>query len=236
MKTKAINTVFKREFRSSFFSPVAYIIMTIFLVITGWLFFSTFFLTGRADMRNFFQLLPLILTFIIPAITMGVFSEEYKSGSFEILVTLPLGRGDIVLGKFLAALSLSITMILPTVCYAISISAISGMDWGPVFLSYVGTIFLAGAYTAIGIFSSSLSQNQIVAFIISVAICFFLSIIDKMLVLIPGFLVGFFQYLGSNYHFDSFSKGILDSRDIVYFLSFIIIALYGSYLINLEKK
>lgn len=236
MTARSIYTVFKREFKSYFFSPIAYIIMTIFLVITGWFFFSTFFLNGRADMRDFFGLLPLILAFTIPAITMRVFAEEYRSGSFEILATLPLNKWEIVLGKFAAAHLLSVIMIAPTLIYAISISTVGSLDWGPVVGGYVGAILLSGAFTAVGIFSSSLTHNQIVAFIISVSISFFLTVIDNMLFLIPGFLVGFFQYLGTSYHFESIAKGVIDSRDFIYFLSLIFIALYSSYLVNMEKK
>ncbi len=236
MSPRSISTVFKREFQSYFYSPIAYIIMTIFLVITGWFFFSTFFLAGRADMRDFFGLLPLILAFTIPAITMRVFAEEYRSGSFEILATLPLNKWEIVIGKYLASHLLTIVMMAPTVIYAISISSVGSLDWGPVFGGYLGAILLSGAFTAIGIFSSSLTHNQIVAFIISVSICFFLTIIDNMLILIPGFLIGFFQYLGTGYHFSSIAKGVIDSRDIVYFLSLIFIALYSSYLVNMEKR
>ncbi|MBN2659401.1 MAG: ABC transporter permease subunit [Spirochaetales bacterium] len=236
MSVKSILTVFKREFRSYFFSPIAYIIMTIFLVITGWFFFSTFFLAGRADMRDFFNLLPLIFAFTIPAVTMRVFAEEYRSGSFEILATLPLDKKEIVAGKFFAAHALTLLMIAPTLIYAISISTIGSLDWGPVIGGYLGAILLSGAFTAIGIFASSLTHNQIVAFIISVSISFFLTVIDNMLILIPGFLVGFFQFLGTGYHFGSIAKGVIDSRDIIYFLSVIFIALYSSYLVNMEKK
>ena len=236
MSLKSILTVFKRELRSYFFTPIAYIIITIFLVITGWFFFSTFFLSGRADMRDFFNLLPLILAFTIPAVTMRVFAEEYRSGSFEILATLPLDKKEIVAGKFLAAHLLTLVMMAPTLIYAISISLIGSLDWGPVAGGYLGAILLSGAFTAIGVFASSLTHNQIVAFIISVSISFFLTVIDNMLILIPGFLVGFFQYLGTGYHFESIAKGVIDSRDIIYFLSVIFIALYGSYLVNMEKK
>ena len=236
MNAKAISTVYKREFKSYFFSPIAYIITTIFLVITGWFFFSTFFLAGRSDMRDFFSLLPMILAFTIPAVTMRVFSEEYRSGSFEILATLPLKKEEIVLGKFAAAHVLSLIMMAPTLIYAITIGTIGNLDWGPVIGGYVGAVLLAGAYTAVGIFASSLTHNQIVAFIISVSISFFLTTIDKMLILIPSFLTGFLQYLGADYHFSSISKGVIDSRDIIYFLSLIFLGLYSSYMINMEKK
>jgi len=236
MSLKSIYIVSKREFKSLFFTPVAYIIMTLFLVITGWFFFSTFFLAGRADLRDFFNLLPLILTFTIPAITMRIFAEEYRSGSFEILATLPLEKWEIVIGKFLSAHLLSIIMIAPTVMYAFFVASVGDLDWGPVWGGYLGAFMLSGAFTAIGLFTSSLTRNQIVAFIISVSICFFLSIIDNVLMLVPSFLVKFFQFLGTDYHFSSIAKGVIDSRDIVYFLSLIFLALYSSYLVSMERK
>lgn len=236
MSYKSIYTVFKREFRTFFYSPIAYIILTIFLVLTGWFFFSTFFLSGRADMRDLFNLLPLILTFTIPAITMRVFAEEYRSGSFEILSTLPLGKWEIIIGKFLSAHLLSLLMIAPTIIYAFFVSSVGDLDWGPVWGGYLGAFLLSGSFTAIGILASSLTRNQIVAFIISVSICFFLSIIGNMLMLIPSSLVKVFQFIGTDYHFSSISKGVIDSRDIIYFLSLIFISLYSTHLVNMERK
>ena len=236
MSPKSIYIVFKREFKSLFFSPVAYIIMTIFLVVTGWFFFSAFFLAGRADMRDFFNLLPLILTFTIPAVTMRIFAEEYRSGSFEILATLPLEKWEIVIGKFLSAHMLTIVMIAPTIIYAFFVSSVGDLDWGPVWGGYLGALLLSGAFTAIGLFASSLTHNQIVAFIISVSICFFLSIVDNVLIFIPGFLQWIFQYMGTDFHFSSIAKGVIDSRDIIYFLSLIFISLYSSFLVSMERR
>jgi ABC-2 type transport system permease protein len=187
-------------------------------------------------MRDFFALLPLILAFTIPAITMRIFAEEYRSGSFEILATLPLNKWEIILGKFLAAHLLSVLMMVPTLIYAITISTLGSLDWWPVVGGYVGAFLLSGTFTAIGLFASSLTHNQIIAFIISLSISFFLTVIENMLFLIPRFLVGFFQYIGTGYHFSSISKGVIDSRDIIYFLSLIIVALYSTYLVNMEKR
>ena len=228
--------VFKREFRALFVSPVAYIIMALFLVTAGWFFFSTYFLLNQVNMRRFFSLLPLILTFTIPALTMRVFSEEYRSGSYEILMTLPLSRLEVVLGKYFSSLAMVLVMMVPTLLYPFIVGMTGDLDMGPVIGGFVGALFLAAAYTAIGVLASSLTHNQVVAFIISVAVCFFLYILNSMLILVPPFLTGFFQYLSSSYHFESIAKGLIDSRDLVYFLSIITAALYLTHLVHREKR
>ncbi len=229
-------SIFKKEFRSYFVSPIAYIVISIFLIVTGWFFFSTFFLYKQAELRNFFSLLPITFSFVIPAITMRLFSEELNMGSYEILLTMPVSFLDIIIGKFLAASVMVALMLAPTLSYPIFITFIGDLDWGLVIGGYLGAILLGAAYSAIGIFSSSLSRNQIISFIIGMVICFFLTLIDKMLFFIPEGILPFFQYLGASYHFQNISKGIIDSRDILYFLSITFIALYGTNLIMQEKK
>ncbi len=237
MLVKSIYIIFKREIKSLFFSPIAYIIMVLYLIATGCFFFLPFFINDRADMRDFFNLVPLILTCIIPAITMRIFSEEYRSGSFEIIATMPVGKWDIVIGKFLSSLALVLLMILPTIIYSFSISLVGDLDWGPIWGGYLGILLLSGAFSAIGLFASSLTHNQIIAFIISLIICFFLSIIfDYIVIFLPSYLGGFIQYLSSTYHFRSIAKGVIDSRDIIYFISVSFIALYATYLVNMEKR
>ncbi len=237
MKSKSpVFAIFKKEFQSYFISPIAYIVIVLFLLVTGWLFFSTFFLYNQAEMRNFFSLLPLIFSFIIPAVTMRLFSEEINIGSYETLITLPVTLIDVVLGKFLGALSFMIVVLVPTLFYAISVAFLGDLDWGPVVGGYLGAILLSGAYVAIGMFASSLTRNQIVAFIIAMGISFLLAFVDKMLFFLPAGIIGFFQYLGSDYHFQNISKGVIDSRDLIYFLSISFVALYGSHIVMQEKK
>ncbi len=230
-----VSYIFTKEFRVYFISPIAYIVIAIFLVLTGWFFFSTFFLYNQAELRSFFTLLPLIFAFIVPAITMRLFSEEFNVGSYEILVTLPVTYRDIILGKFLAAVAFIAIMMVPTLSYAICVAFLGELDWGPVFGGYIGAVMLGAAFSAIGLFASSLSKNQIIAFIIGMIICFALTIIDKLLYFLPASLLGFFQYIGADHHFQNVAKGILDSRDIIYFLSVIFIALYGAQLSIQEK-
>lgn len=225
-----ISTIFRKEFRTYFVSPIAYIVISIFLLVTGWFFFMTFFLYNQADLRNFFTLLPMIFSFVVPAITMRLFSEELNVGSYEILLTLPVTFRDVILGKFLASTAFIAAMLVPTLAYPITVSAIGHLDWGPVAGGYIGAIMLGAAFSAIGLFASSLTRNQIIAFIIGLAICFALTLIDKMLFFLPQSLLGIFEYLGADFHFQNISKGIIDSRDILYFLSVSFVGLYGAHL------
>ena len=211
--------IFKREFRAYFISPIAYIVISIFLLVTGWFFFTPFFLYDQASLRSFFSLFPIIFSFVVPAITMRLFSEELNVGSYETLLTLPVTSRDVILGKFLASVVFVAVMLIPTLSYPITVSFLGQLDWGPVVGGYIGAILLASGFSAIGLFSSSLTRNQIIAFIIGMAICFGLTLIDKMLFFLPQSMLGFFEYLGVGVHFQNISKGIIDSRDILYFLT-----------------
>jgi len=233
--TNTIN-IFKKEFRGYFISPIAYIVISIFLILTGWFFFSTFFLFGQAEMRNFFSLLPIILSFIIPAVTMRLFSEEFNTGSYELLLTMPVSSLNIILGKFLAATAFVAIMLVPTVAYAFFISFLGDLDWGPVIGGCIGAVLLGASFSAIGLFASSLTRNQIIAFITGMTLCFVLTLIDKMLFFLPESLLGVFQFLGADYHFQNISKGIVDSRDLLYFLSVCFVMVYGTNLVIQEKK
>ncbi|MEN8223659.1 MAG: ABC transporter permease subunit [Acidobacteriota bacterium] len=232
-----IKHIFKKEFKSYFFTPIAYIVISIFLLIIGWLFFSTFFLNRQASMTQFFSLLPITFAFIVPAITMRLFSEELNVGTYEILLTLPVKFRDIILGKFFAAIGFIAVMLLPTLIYAVSISFIGKLDWGPVLGGYIGGILLGAAFSSIGIFASSLTRNQVIAFITGMTICFSLTLMtDFLLYFLPNSLIGFFQYFSANFHFQNIAKGLIDSRDILYFVTISFIALYASNLVMQEKK
>jgi len=232
---KQVIQIFKKELNGYFISPIAYIVIAIFLVVTGWFFFTTFFLYNQASLRNFFSLLPLIFSFVIPAVTMRLFSEELNVGSYELLLTMPVTFQDVVLGKFLASLAFIAAMLVPTLAYPILVSMLGDLDWGPVIGGYLGAILLGGAYASVGLFASSMTRNQIIAFIVATAICFSLTLIDKMLFFLPKSLLGILAYLGAGYHFQTISRGIIDSRDVVYFISVVFIALYGAKLSMQEK-
>lgn len=227
--------IFRKEFSAYFISPIAYIVMAIFLLVTGWFFFATFFLANQANLRTFYILLPIVFAFIIPAITMRLISEEINVGSDEILLTMPVTFRDVILGKFFASVALIIAMLIPTVAYPLTVSLMGQLDWGPVVGGYVGAVFLGAAFSAIGLFASALTRNQIIAFIIGLAICFTLTLIDKMLYFLPRSLLGVFAYLGADFHFQNIAKGIIDSRDILYFVSICFVGLYGAYLALLQR-
>ncbi|MCK5417649.1 MAG: ABC transporter permease subunit [Desulfobacterales bacterium] len=227
--------IFRKEFSAYFVSPIAYIVMAIFLLVTGWFFFATFFLSNQANLRTFYILLPIVFAFIIPAITMRLISEEINVGSDEILLTMPVTFRDVILGKFFASVALIVAMLIPTVAYPLTVSLMGQLDWGPVVGGYVGAVFLGAAFSAIGLFASALTRNQIIAFIIGLAICFTLTLIDKMLYFLPRSLLGVFAYLGADFHFQNIAKGIIDSRDILYFVSICFVGLYGAYLALLQR-
>ena len=227
--------IFRKEFSAYFVSPIAYIVISIFLLVTGWFFFSTFFLFNQANLRTFYTLLPVVFAFVIPAITMRLISEELNVGSDEILLTMPVTYGDVILGKFFASVALIIAMLIPTLAYPLSVSFMGQLDWGPVMGGYIGAVFLGAAFSGVGLFASALTRNQIIAFIIGLAICFTLTLIDKMLFFLPQSLLSVFSYLGADFHFQNIAKGIIDSRDILYFISVCFVGLFGAHLALNQK-
>jgi ABC-2 type transport system permease protein len=233
--TNTLN-IFRKELKGYFISPIAYIVISIFLILTGWFFFTTFFLYGQAEMRGFFSLLPIIFSFIIPAVTMRLFSEEFNTGSYELLLTLPVSSLNIILGKFLAAAAFAAIMLLPTIFYAIFISFLGDLDWGPVIGGYIGAVLMGAAFSAIGLFASSITRNQIIAFIAGMSLCFLLTLLDKILFFLPESALNFFQFLGADFHFRNISKGVIDSRDLLYFISICFVMLYSTNLVIQEKS
>ncbi len=178
--------IFIKELKDYFVSPIAYIVICIFLLISGWFFFSTFFLINQANLRTFFSMLPLIFPFVIPAVTMRLFAEELHIGSFEMLLTLPVRLSDVIVGKFLACVVFVALMMLPTLSYAIWASFMGDLDWGPVMGGYLGAVLLGSAYSAIGIFASATTRNQIIAFIVGMVICFALEPCGQDALFLPG--------------------------------------------------
>ena len=159
---------------------------------------------------------------------MRLFAEERNTGSFEMLMTLPLSTVQIVTGKILAATIFAGIMVLPTLFYAVSVAFVGSPDIGPIIGGFIGAIILAAAYASIGVFASSLTRNQIVAFIIGFAICIVLSLITKFLYFVSPKLVSLFEYISADYHFQNIARGIIDTRNIIYFASVIIISSMAS--------
>ena len=223
-----------REIKSFFGSPIGYLVIAIFLLLNGlflWVFEGDFNIldSGFADLGPFFTLAPWILIFLIPAVTMRSFSDEKKQGTIELLFTKPLSVWEIVNGKFFGAFVLIIIALIPTLIY---VSVISGLgspegniDMGSTLGSYFGLLFLVSGYCAIGIFTSTLSDNQIVAFISAVFVCFIFYFGFEGISSMAGSFSNAVASLGMDYHYKSMSRGVLDTRDIIYFLSVTIVFL-----------
>ena len=228
--------ILKKELKDYFISPIAYIVISIFLLVVGWFFFTTFFFYNQADLRNFFDLLPVFFSFVIPAITMRLFAEELNVGSYEMLLTLPVTFKDVLLGKFLAGVVFVAAALVPTLAYPLCIAFMGQLDWGAVAGGYAGAVLLGAAFCAVGLFASALTRNQIIAFVVGMSLCLFLTLIDKMLFFFPRVLLDVVGYLGTDFHFKNIAKGIIDSRDILYFLSVIFIGLYGTQMVMHAKN
>ncbi|MBA4850035.1 gliding motility-associated ABC transporter permease subunit GldF [Emticicia sp. BO119] len=227
-------TIFRKELNSFLNSLVAYIVIGVFLVLAGlftWVFEGNVLDYGYADLNIFFQLAPYIFIFLIPSITMRLFSEEFKSGTIELLFTKPLSDWQIITGKFLAAFVLIMVAILPTFVYYYSVIELGNpkgnVDTSAIIGSYVGLFFLGGVFASIGLWASSLTDNQVVAFIIGAVSCFILyDGLHQLALLFNGPTQFLIDYIGLSYHYESIGRGLIDSRTIVYFLSVIILMLY----------
>ena len=216
-----VMSIFKREFKAYFLSPIAYIFITVYLIATTFLFFQGFFIVDQADMRGYFGILPWIFLFFIPAITMRTWAEEKKMKTLELLLTWPISDVEVVIGKFLSSFSLLVIVLLLSLTIPISIALIGHPDVGQIVGQYIGSLLMGAAYLAIGLWVSSLTENQIVAFILGVVFTFILFIIGHPFItmVLPSALVPLFTYIGLNSHFESIGRGVIDSRDIIYYLS-----------------
>tara|TARA_R110002049_G_scaffold128141_7_gene285466 strand:- start:2114 stop:2845 length:732 start_codon:yes stop_codon:yes gene_type:complete len=229
--------IYKREIQSFFTSPIGYMVIGLFLIFSGlflWVFKGAYniFDYGFADLSNFFFLAPWVFLFLVPAITMKSFSEERKSGTLELLFIKPISLWHTVLGKFFGTLTLVVIAILPTFIYVYTISqlgtTIGNIDMGVVIGSYFGLFFLMASYTAIGVFASTLSQNQIVAFLLGLILCFifFYGFQGISTLFAEGNLVVATATLGMKAHFESIARGVLDTRDLIYFTGLTIFFLF----------
>lgn len=237
-------SVCKKELRQFFSSLTGYIAIIIFLLVNGLVLFvfeNNILDAGYATLERFFQLAPWILLLLIPAITMRSFSEEFKSGTYEILQTRPLTQWQVVLGKYFGGLTVVLIALLPTALYIFSINQLSsgeGIDIGATIGSYIGLVFLSAAFTAIGVCCSSFSSNAVVAFILSLIGCVLLYYGFNAISRMPGLNSGadyFVEMIGIDFHYRSVSRGVLDTRDLVYFLSVIVLFLSITHL-NLLKR
>lgn len=218
-------TIAKREIRTYFNSPIAYIVLTVFLLLAGYLFFGSLFIERQAELRSYFNLMPLLLAFIVPAIAMRLIAEEKGSGSLEMLITMPVPDWQVIVGKFLAGMALLAVLVGLTLFYGVTVMAVGPLDKGPAIGGYLGILLMGGAYMAIGVMASTFTRNQIVAFIIAFAISFALYLFYRLLPIAPESLRPVLSYLSIESHFEAISKGVIDSRDIVYYLSVMAVSL-----------
>jgi len=237
-----MNTIWiitKRELQSFFDSLIAYILLVLFLGISGfftWLFGSDIFLIGQASLRAFFSIAYWTLFFFIPALTMRLLAEEKRSGTIELLLTKAVTDRQIVLGKFLSTLLLITAALFLTLPYVITIASIGNMDAGGVICGYFGLVLMSGVYISIGLFASSMTHNQIVAFLTSLFIgLLFHLIFDLLAGSTTGIIGQLFNMLSMRVHFESISRGIIDSSDLIYYLSLIFLGLFFSE-VSLAKK
>lgn len=229
-----MRSIFIKELNSFFSSIVGYIAVLVFLVACGlflWIFEDSSILAyGFASLDRFFSWAPWFLMLLIPAITMRSFADEFRGGTIEWLSTKPLSAMDIILGKYFASLALVVFALIPTLIYVYTIDNLSlvenNVDFGAIAGSYIGLLFLASGFTAIGVFCSSITNNQIVGFLVGLLGCFILYSGFESLSKIPAFTEGIDYYLsmvGMEFHYESISRGLVDSRDVIYFLSVIIL-------------
>ena len=213
----------RKEFRTFFNSPVAYIVIGLYLLIAGYLFFSTLFAAGQASLRAFFSIAPMLFVVFAPALTMRLIAEERKTGTVEFLLTQPLQDWEVVVGKFLASLATVGVGLLFSLPFALSVASLTSdgqhFDWGSTFAGYLGLTLLASSFLSLGLFASCLSKNQIVGLIAGFSLCLAFYLVDKLAVFFPDSMGGVLQFLSVDFHFENIARGGIDSRDVIFYLS-----------------
>lgn len=209
----------RRELRTFFDSPSAYIVLSVFLLITGWFFGSSLFVENVASLQSVFDLAPVLFMFFVPALTMGTFAEERRAGTIELLLTLPVRDGQVIAAKLLAVLLMLLVALGLTGFYGLTIALLGDPDNGATLGGYIGLGLLGLACSALGLLASSLTRNQIVAFILGFAMIFGLYLMDKVTIFAPGWLAPVLEYLSIDFHYRNLMRGVIDSRDVLYYLS-----------------
>lgn len=218
----------RKELRTYFNAPIAYIFLAVFVIAGFYLFFDSFWSRNQAALRTLFSQLPMLFLILVPALTMRLWSEERKIGTLEHLLSLPVKLHQVVLGKFLASLALLAVALLLTTPLAVTAAVLGNLDAGPVLGGYLGALFMGAAYLAIGLFVSSLTENQVLSFILTLAICFLLWMVGEEFILarLPVSWLSAMESVGLGARFRSIGRGVLDLRDLVYYASFIAFFLY----------
>lgn len=232
-------TIAKRELNSFFDSLIAYILLVAFLGFSGfftWIFGSDIFLRGEADLRAFFPIAFWTLFFFIPALTMRQLAEEKKTGTIELLLTKNVSNRQLILGKFLACFAMVAIALAFTLVYYFSVNSLGDMDHGATICGYLGLLLMSAAYIGIGLFASSLTNNQIVAFLMALIIgIFFHFLFDAIASGMSGWMGSFFDSLSLRSHFESIARGVIDTKDVIYFLSLAIVGVLLAEL-NISKR
>jgi ABC-2 type transport system permease protein len=218
----------RKELDSYFNSPLGYIVAGVFLLASGWIFSQGLFINNQATMRSFFALMPVLLIFILPAVTMSAWAEEKKSGTAEVLLTLPIENAQAVLGKFLSSLVFLIILLVFTFPIPFAVMQLGAPDKGIILAGYLGTVFLGAAYIAIGLWVSSVTKNQIIAFLLALVVILIFYIVGSSFVLdvMPSTIALLGKNLSLATHFDSMLRGVLSLKDLVYYLSVVAIFLF----------
>ncbi|RPI79018.1 MAG: ABC transporter permease [Desulfobacteraceae bacterium] len=241
---RTILTIVKRELKGYFESPVAYVFIFIFLALSGYFAFQfgEFYIRRQANLDSFFKYLPWLFIFLIPAVTMRLWAEERRTGTIELIMTLPVTLTETILGKFLASwlfMGLALALTAPLI---FTVTYLGDPDLGALFAAYFGGFLMAGAYLSIGLMTSALTRNQVIAFIVSAVICLFLVLIgmDEVMAALSGLaplwlirLIAGFSFMT---HFGSIYRGVIDLRDVVYFLSVIFLMLFLNGIILQNRK
>jgi len=214
-----ILTIAGRQFRSDWNGPTAYIVLSLVLGALGWFFWSTFFLYDQASVRQMFDWVGILSAFAAPALAMGLLADEKRQGTIELLITLPVRDHEVVLGKFLGVMGLYGVLALLTIPYPIAVAQFGPLEAGPVVTGYLGMLLQGGAMLAIGLMASSFTENQVVAFFVALTLTMFFFLVDKMLVLLPSELAGSLEWFSFGYHFGPMTRGVIDLRNVVFFLS-----------------
>lgn len=217
-------TIAGRQFRSYFNGPIAYIVISFVLLLLGFLFWQTFFLQGRATMREMFSYFALVSYFALPALTMGLLAEEKRTGTIELLITMPVTDAQVIIGKFLGVFGLYLVMLFLTLPYCFSVASLGDLDWGPVLTSYLGLVLQGAALLGIGLMASSFTNNQLIALFIGWGFALFFFLVDKFLPLMPSVLASPAEFISFDYHYESMRRGVVALRDVTFFLSVAAIA------------
>lgn len=227
----------KKEFSQYFRTPIAFIFIVVFMTVASWLFFQNYFLVGQASLRNWFEFLPWLLMFLIPALTMRLWAEEKKSGTIEALLTLPVTDATVVTGKFLGSLLFYLICLVFSLPLVALVANTGALDLGQVVGQYLGAVLLGAALISVGLLISSLTSNQIVAFITTTAASFLFIILGSQMIqaLFPPALASSLNLLSFDTHYRNLGRGLVDLRDVVFFLSAVTIFLYAN-VKNLESR